>query len=182
MHSPPARTYYPRTTSTMLGLGNLPDHEADVRVARERRRLEDALHDERRARPDRSAGRRRPGNSLPGCSCFQSSRLLLRMLKSSSMRCRRLLSSIARVLPAAVPSTRIWLPVIGDHRRVDHVERVLGLRQLDVLVDRQSRRTRRRSSSRKTTVTTRKSIMLVSESDALTRCGCRRRRPSSGRT
>src|SRR5258707_10518385 len=40
---PPARAL----GSMMLGLGDLPDHEADVRVARERRRLEDALHDER---------------------------------------------------------------------------------------------------------------------------------------
>src|SRR5258705_4026946 len=37
-----------RALGSMLRLGDLPDHEADVRVARERRRLEDALHDERR--------------------------------------------------------------------------------------------------------------------------------------
>src|SRR5882724_11734572 len=34
--------------SAVLGLRDLPDHEADVRIARERRRLEHALHDERR--------------------------------------------------------------------------------------------------------------------------------------
>src|SRR6185369_4868069 len=32
--------------SVMLVLGELPDHEADVRIAGERRRLEHALHDE----------------------------------------------------------------------------------------------------------------------------------------
>src|SRR5882672_4801306 len=32
--------------SAVLGLRDLSDHEADVRVARERRRLEHALHDE----------------------------------------------------------------------------------------------------------------------------------------
>src|SRR5882724_6470215 len=33
--------------SVVLGLRNLSDHEADVRITRERRRLEHALHDER---------------------------------------------------------------------------------------------------------------------------------------
>src|SRR5882757_9712648 len=36
-----------RALGSMLGLGDLPDHEADVRVAGESRRLEHALHDER---------------------------------------------------------------------------------------------------------------------------------------
>ena len=45
--------------------------------------------------------------------CFHSSRLFFRMLNSSSILWRRFASSIARVEPAGVPSTRICVPVMA---------------------------------------------------------------------
>ena len=83
-----------------------------------------------------------PGKSLLGCVCFHSSRFALRMLNSSSMRCSRSDSSTEREFPAGSAVDQDLAADDRHDRRVDHVEGVLGLGQLQALARSGSRRSR----------------------------------------